>query len=288
MMNDPSYLRRRHDPVGVLARRRAGCRGHREGQAAPPAGRRRQRNLCVDRSAPAWRSIRRRSASRRWRKASGCWRREPPDLMYLSTSDYVQHKHAPGDAEANRFYGAVDRSLAEIDRLGATLVITADHGMRAKADAAGRVRAVLPAGRARRLARRRARRTSCCRSPIRTCCTTARSASCAMVYLVRTGHRARRSPHACRTIAGIDVALAAGRCLPALRSSARSHRRHRRLQRRDDGHRHASGRSRSVGARCAAAIARRARRAGSAAVREPQVAAGSRPATQLRRVRSSR
>jgi len=66
----------------------------------------------------------------------------PPDLMYLSTSDYVQHKHAPGDAEANRFYGAIDRSLAEIDRLGATLVITADHGMRAKADASGRLRAV--------------------------------------------------------------------------------------------------------------------------------------------------
>jgi phosphonoacetate hydrolase len=66
----------------------------------------------------------------------------PPDLMYLSTSDYVQHKHAPGDAEANRFYGAIDRSLAEIDRLGATLVITADHGMRAKADASGKVKAV--------------------------------------------------------------------------------------------------------------------------------------------------
>jgi phosphonoacetate hydrolase len=66
----------------------------------------------------------------------------PPDLMYLSTSDYVQHKHPPGDDEANRFYGAIDCSLAEIDRLGATLVITADHGMRAKADASGQVRAV--------------------------------------------------------------------------------------------------------------------------------------------------
>jgi phosphonoacetate hydrolase len=66
----------------------------------------------------------------------------PPDLMYLSTSDYVQHKHPPGDAEANRFYGAIDRTLAEIDRLGATLVITADHGMRAKTDAAGTLCAV--------------------------------------------------------------------------------------------------------------------------------------------------
>jgi phosphonoacetate hydrolase len=65
-----------------------------------------------------------------------------PDIMYVSTSDYVQHKHAPGEAAANQFYAAVDRSLAAIDRLGATLVLTADHGMRAKADAAGRVRAV--------------------------------------------------------------------------------------------------------------------------------------------------
>ena len=65
-----------------------------------------------------------------------------PDVMYVSTSDYVQHKHAPGEDAANRFYAAVDRSLAAIDRLGATLVVTADHGMRAKADASGRVRAV--------------------------------------------------------------------------------------------------------------------------------------------------
>jgi phosphonoacetate hydrolase len=65
-----------------------------------------------------------------------------PDVMYVSTSDYVQHKHAPGEEAANRFYAAVDRSLAAIDRLGATLVVTADHGMRAKADASGRVRAV--------------------------------------------------------------------------------------------------------------------------------------------------
>lgn len=67
---------------------------------------------------------------------------DAPDIMYVSTSDYVQHKHAPGEDAANRFYAAIDRSLAAIDRLGATLVVTADHGMRAKTDAAGRVRAV--------------------------------------------------------------------------------------------------------------------------------------------------
>jgi phosphonoacetate hydrolase len=65
-----------------------------------------------------------------------------PDLLYLSTSDYVQHKYEPGDEAANRFYAAVDRSLAAVNRTGATLVVTADHGMRAKADETGVPRAV--------------------------------------------------------------------------------------------------------------------------------------------------
>jgi phosphonoacetate hydrolase len=63
-------------------------------------------------------------------------------LLYLSTSDYVQHKFEPGDEAANRFYASVDRSLAAIDRAGARLVVTADHGMRAKADETGVPRAV--------------------------------------------------------------------------------------------------------------------------------------------------
>jgi len=65
-----------------------------------------------------------------------------PDLMYLSTSDYVQHKYEPGDEAVNRFYAAIDRSLAAIDAAGATLVVTADHGMRAKADDTGVPRAI--------------------------------------------------------------------------------------------------------------------------------------------------
>lgn len=61
-----------------------------------------------------------------------------PDVMYLSTTDYVQHKHAPGTAGANAFYGMLDGYLARLDRLGATVALTADHGMNAKTDAAGR------------------------------------------------------------------------------------------------------------------------------------------------------
>jgi phosphonoacetate hydrolase len=55
-----------------------------------------------------------------------------PDLMYLSTTDYVQHKHAPGNAEANRFYAMMDRYLGALDAAGAVVALTADHGMNAK------------------------------------------------------------------------------------------------------------------------------------------------------------
>jgi phosphonoacetate hydrolase len=67
---------------------------------------------------------------------------ERPDVMYLSTTDYVQHKHAPGTDEANEFYRMMDGYFAKLAGLGATLAITADHGMNAKTDAAGRPRVI--------------------------------------------------------------------------------------------------------------------------------------------------
>jgi phosphonoacetate hydrolase len=63
--------------------------------------------------------------------------RERPDLMYLSTTDYIQHKAAPGTPVANDFYAMIDRNLARLDELGATIVLTADHGMNAKHGADG-------------------------------------------------------------------------------------------------------------------------------------------------------
>jgi phosphonoacetate hydrolase len=63
--------------------------------------------------------------------------RERPDIMYLSTTDYIQHKAAPGTPLANDFYAMIDRNLAKLDALGATIVLTADHGMNAKHDASG-------------------------------------------------------------------------------------------------------------------------------------------------------
>jgi len=55
-----------------------------------------------------------------------------PDVMYLTTTDYVQHKFAPGEAQANAFYTMFDRYLAQLDEAGAAVVITADHGMKPK------------------------------------------------------------------------------------------------------------------------------------------------------------
>ncbi|MDR4305045.1 phosphonoacetate hydrolase [Chelatococcus sambhunathii] len=55
-----------------------------------------------------------------------------PDVMYLSTTDYVQHKAAPGSALADSFYAMFDRYVGELDAAGCTLVVTADHGMNDK------------------------------------------------------------------------------------------------------------------------------------------------------------
>ena len=60
-----------------------------------------------------------------------------PDIMYLSTTDYIQHKHAPGSPVANAFYAMMDRYLAKLDAMGATIALTADHGMKAKHASAG-------------------------------------------------------------------------------------------------------------------------------------------------------
>jgi phosphonoacetate hydrolase len=63
--------------------------------------------------------------------------RDRPDIMYLSTTDYIQHKHAPGTPTANAFYAMMDRYLGQLDEMGCIIAITADHGMNAKHDAAG-------------------------------------------------------------------------------------------------------------------------------------------------------
>jgi phosphonoacetate hydrolase len=60
------------------------------------------------------------------------------DILYLSLTDYVQHKYAPHEAEARRFYQALDQRFGRLEALGALVALTADHGMSDKSDAAGK------------------------------------------------------------------------------------------------------------------------------------------------------
>jgi phosphonoacetate hydrolase len=54
------------------------------------------------------------------------------DFAYLSTTDFIQHKYAPEDAEALDFYRQIDDSVGGLLEAGALAAITADHGMNAK------------------------------------------------------------------------------------------------------------------------------------------------------------
>lgn len=59
------------------------------------------------------------------------------DLFYLTLSDFIQHKHAPGSTESNEFLQKVDQRVGELVKLGAVVAITGDHGMSDKSDANG-------------------------------------------------------------------------------------------------------------------------------------------------------
>ena len=61
--------------------------------------------------------------------------REKPDLIYLTLSDYIQHKYAPGSKEANDFYVAIDGYVGRLAARGAVVALTGDHGMNDKSKA---------------------------------------------------------------------------------------------------------------------------------------------------------
>src|SRR5881296_411620 len=199
-----------------------------------------------------------------------------PDVMYLSTTDYVQHKHAPGTPAAGAFYRMMDGYLERLDALGATIALTADHGMNAKTDAAGRPQVVylqdsldawLGVGRARVIL------------PITD------------PYVVHHGvpagggagggrHRAPRAP------AGDGGGARPQGGLPAVRAARGPDRRRGRGQRASHRRRHLGGTPRPLGPRRAAALARRALRAARAGRAEsPHPARPRRACPQLRRLR---
>lgn len=55
-----------------------------------------------------------------------------PDVMYLTTTDYIQHKFEPGHPVANAFCAMCDQYIGMLDSRGAVVVVTADHGMKPK------------------------------------------------------------------------------------------------------------------------------------------------------------
>jgi phosphonoacetate hydrolase len=62
---------------------------------------------------------------------------QPIDLMYLSLSDYVQHKFGPDEPEAISFMREVDQRVQRLMALEAVVGIVADHGMNDMAEASG-------------------------------------------------------------------------------------------------------------------------------------------------------
>jgi phosphonoacetate hydrolase len=54
------------------------------------------------------------------------------DFLYLSTTDFIQHKYAPETSGALGFYAALDQQIGRLLKAGALIALTADHGMNAK------------------------------------------------------------------------------------------------------------------------------------------------------------
>ncbi len=54
------------------------------------------------------------------------------DFLYLSTTDYMQHKFPPEHPEILDFYARLDIEIGRLLDMGALVAITADHGMNAK------------------------------------------------------------------------------------------------------------------------------------------------------------
>jgi len=65
-----------------------------------------------------------------------------PDILYLSLTDFIQHAFAPGHPQADQFYKDLDARFGRLEELGATVALTADHGMNEKTNEDGTPRVV--------------------------------------------------------------------------------------------------------------------------------------------------
>jgi phosphonoacetate hydrolase len=61
----------------------------------------------------------------------------PLNLLYVSTTDFVQHAEGPGGAMADQYFRRFDELLGEYLELGYVIGLVADHGMNDKCDADG-------------------------------------------------------------------------------------------------------------------------------------------------------
>ncbi|WP_448575189.1 alkaline phosphatase family protein [Thermomicrobium sp.] len=75
-------------------------------------------------------------------------RTEHPDVVYCTTTDYVTHRWPPDAGEAIAYVRGIDQRIGELLELAHDyrIVITADHGMRAKTRAVDLVAALAAAG----------------------------------------------------------------------------------------------------------------------------------------------
>ena len=64
------------------------------------------------------------------------------ELVYVSTTDFVQHKEAPGEPMADQFYRRFDEMIGAYLDAGFALGFTADHGMSAKQESDGSPRVI--------------------------------------------------------------------------------------------------------------------------------------------------
>jgi phosphonoacetate hydrolase len=76
------------------------------------------------------------------RVAAGLVERDLVDLVYVSTTDYIQHKHAEHDPVGLDFVSLLDEHVGRLHEAGAVVGLTADHGMNAKQNADGSPRVV--------------------------------------------------------------------------------------------------------------------------------------------------
>lgn len=59
------------------------------------------------------------------------------DFLYLTLSDYIQHKYPPGSKEADAFMGSIDERLHTLVGLAPIIGVTGDHGMSQKSNSDG-------------------------------------------------------------------------------------------------------------------------------------------------------